>query len=116
MERFDHRVGNWEYIVPMSDRRSGAGATVLGGKIYVAGGWNGSYGSKFLNTVEMFEFTSLLDFVTHLLDFYQHLTCTFSYDPRANAWSSGPSMNNARSVLGLVSDGRRLFAIGGYRG
>ena len=56
MERFDQRVGNWEYIAQMSNRRYGAGAAVLDGKIYVAGG----YYENNLNTVEMFEFTSLL--------------------------------------------------------
>ena len=56
VERFDQRVGNWEHIAPMSNRKNGAGAAVLDGKIYVAGGLNGNY----LNTVEMFEFTSLL--------------------------------------------------------
>ena len=40
----------------MSNRKLGAGAAVLDGKIYVAGGYNGNY----FNTVEMFEFTSLL--------------------------------------------------------
>ena len=56
MERFDQRVGNWEYIAPMSNHKRGAGAAVLDGKIYVAGG----YYENNLNTVEMFEFTSLL--------------------------------------------------------
>ena len=107
MERFDQRVGNWEYIAPMSNRRYGAGAAVLDGKIYVAGGYNGN----FLNTVEMFEFTFLLNLLTYYP--FALSTFTFSYDPRANAWSPGPSMNNAREFHGLVSDGSRLFAIGG---
>lgn len=51
VERFDPRVGNWEYVAPMSNIRYGAGATVHDGKIYVSGGWNGS---SFLNTVETF--------------------------------------------------------------
>ena len=87
----------------MSNRREGAGATVLDGKIYVAGGYNGS---NYLNTVEMSEFTYLLTLLS--------LIFTYSYDERANAWSSVLSMNNARYLPGLVSDGRRLFAIGGY--
>ena len=32
---------------------------------------------------------------------------------KSNTWSPGPSMDNARYFHGLVSDGSRLFAIGG---
>ena len=36
VERFDPRVNTWEYLAPMSNRKSGAGAAVLDGKIYVS--------------------------------------------------------------------------------
>ena len=31
-----------------------------------------------------------------------------------DAWRDGPSMSAPRFLLGIVSDGARLFAIGGY--
>ena len=72
MEQFDQRVGYWEYIAPMSNRRYGAGAAVLDGKIYVAGGYNGN----FLNTVEMFEFTFLLNLLIIHLHYRLSLSVT----------------------------------------
>ena len=65
VERFDQRVGNWEYIAPMSNHKRGAGATVLDGKIFVAGGYNRSY----LNTIEMFESITLLVFLLYLINY-----------------------------------------------
>ena len=36
VERFDPRVGTWEYIAPMSNCKYGVGAAVFDGKIYTA--------------------------------------------------------------------------------
>ena len=38
----------------------------------------------------------------------------FRYDQRMDAWRDGPSMNGPRRDLCLVSNGTRLFAIGGF--
>lgn len=52
VERFDSRVGKWEYVAPMRlSPRVYADAALLNGKIYVAGGWN-NYATR-LETVEM---------------------------------------------------------------
>ena len=53
VERYDPRVGIWEYVAPMSNRKDGAGAAVLDGNIYVSGGSNEITD---LNIVEMFVF------------------------------------------------------------
>ena len=58
VERFDPRVGTWEYAAPMSDRRYVAGAAILEGKIYVTGGHNESY----LNIVDTFLYEFLYPF------------------------------------------------------
>ena len=72
MERYDQRVGNWEYIAPMCNRKNGAGAAVMDGKIYVAGGYNRSY----LNTIEMFESITLLFFLLYLINYPFSLSVT----------------------------------------
>ena len=72
VEQFDQRVGYWEYIAPMSNRKYGAGAAVMDGKIYVAGGLNGNY----LNTIEMFEFITLLVFLLYLITYPFALSVT----------------------------------------
>ena len=38
----------------------------------------------------------------------------FSYDQRMDDWRPGPSMRSPRGSHAFVSDGARLFAIGGY--
>lgn len=50
VERFDKRVGRWEFVKSMRERRTDAAASVFCGKIYVAGGVN----ANILETVEMF--------------------------------------------------------------
>ena len=41
VERFDSRVGEWQNVAPMLlSSRYNAGATLLKGEVYVAGGWN----------------------------------------------------------------------------
>lgn len=41
----------------------------------------------------------------------------YRYEPRMNEWSTGPSMNLARTCHSVVFDGRRyLYAIGGRSG
>ena len=51
VERFDPRFCRWENVAPMSlSTRYGAGAALLNGEVYVAGGCN-DYGTR-LETVE----------------------------------------------------------------
>lgn len=51
VERFDPHSGHWEFVAGMPTNRAGAEAVVVDGKVYVAGGFNGT----FLNALEMFE-------------------------------------------------------------
>ena len=52
LERFDSRVGEWQNVAPMRfSSRLSAGAALLKGEVYVAGGVN-SYNNRF-ETVEM---------------------------------------------------------------
>ena len=71
----------------MLSKRLYFGATVLNGKIYVAGGKNDD-GKSAMNSVEC-------------------------YDPKTNKWQYLQSMNQPREEFGLVAVMGKLFAIGG---
>ena len=52
VERFDSRVGEWQNVAPMRlSPRYLAGAALLNGEVYVAGGKNTYYSA--LETIEM---------------------------------------------------------------
>ena len=52
VQRFDSRVGEWQNVAPMRlSSRYSAGAALLKGEIYIAGGWNNNVDP--LETVEM---------------------------------------------------------------
>mmetsp|Transcript_81803 Transcript_81803/g.264072 ORF Transcript_81803/g.264072 Transcript_81803/m.264072 type:complete len:358 (+) Transcript_81803:56-1129(+) len=53
VERFCLARGCWEQLPPMSERRRGASACILGGRLYVCGGHNGE---QELDSVEVFGF------------------------------------------------------------
>ena len=72
----------------MLAKRCRLGVSTLGGKIYAAGGYDGSL---FLKSVEC-------------------------YDPQTDRWTYVAPMNIRRSRVALVSDAGRLYAIGGYDG
>ena len=72
----------------MLTKRCRLGVAALGGKLYVAGGYDGT---SFLRSVECF-------------------------DPITNRWCQLAQMNVKRSRVSLVTNGGRLYAIGGYDG
>lgn len=72
----------------MLTKRCRLGVTAYNSKLYVCGGYNGS---KFLNTMEVF-------------------------DPYTNKWSFTAPMSCRRSRVALVVNGGKLYAVGGYDG
>ena len=89
-EVYDPKTDTWEYRAPMPEPRfSISGALGVDGRIYIMGGSIGQMGSPPLKSV-------------------------FIYDPVANTWEKGPSMQLPRSTLAAVStpDGK-IYAIGG---
>jgi len=77
--------GTWVTKQPLQTPRAGHGSAVLGGKVYVAGGYTSS------------GITSALEV----------------YDPTTNSWSTNQSMGSARNGVGLVALNGLLYAIGG---
>lgn len=69
-------------------KRCRLGVSSIGGKLYAAGGYDGSV---FLNSVE-------------------------SYDPMTNVWTNVCSMQVRRSRVAMVATYGKLYAIGGYDG
>jgi N-acetylneuraminic acid mutarotase len=83
--------GTWAEAAPMLLYRSEHGAAVLGGKIYVVGGFSGNSNIfvKVANEVEV-------------------------YDPSANRWSSAPPLPDALHHLGMTATADALYVTGGY--
>ena len=89
-EVYDPETNTWEYRAPMPEPRfTAAGALGADGRIYIMGGSLGQSDSPPLRDV-------------------------FIYDPVADTWEKGPSMQLPRSDLAGVStpDGK-IYAIGG---
>jgi N-acetylneuraminic acid mutarotase len=83
---YDPATGVWTSLPPMATARGGAGATVLGGRIYVAGGM-GADGAS-LASVEVF-------------------------DPATNSWSSIAPMGTRRDNPGVAALEGKLYVFGG---
>lgn len=75
-------------VQPMQSKRCRLGVATLNGRLYAAGGYDGSV---FLRTVEC-------------------------YDPRTQKWNYVKAMNMKRSRVALVATCGKLYAIGGYDG
>jgi N-acetylneuraminic acid mutarotase len=84
-------TGTWAEAAPMLLYRSEHGAAVLGGKIYVVGGFSGNSNIfvKVANEVEV-------------------------YDPAANRWSNAAPLPDALHHLGMTATAGALYVTGGY--
>ncbi|HEX7313413.1 MAG TPA: kelch repeat-containing protein, partial [Pyrinomonadaceae bacterium] len=91
-EAYDTATNSWTTLAPMPTRRFGAAGGVIGGKLYVAGGWNNDY------SVSINPYKDMLE----------------AYDPASNSWATLAPMPRARYNLAAgVIDGK-LYAVGGY--
>ncbi|ESP05145.1 hypothetical protein LOTGIDRAFT_103262 [Lottia gigantea] len=88
VERFDTFHKQWQSLPCMRNPRSGLGAAVLDGKIYVAGGENDSL---IHDSVEIF-------------------------DPDEKKWTKLGTMTDPRCGLGLCAYRNNLYAFGGWIG
>ncbi|XP_072020805.1 kelch-like protein 18 isoform X2 [Amphiura filiformis] len=88
VEIYEPISDSWKIAKPMTTPRSRVGVTVLAGRLYAIGGYDGQ---ARLNTVEV-------------------------YDSRSNDWWDIAPMNSRRSALGVASLDGRVYACGGYDG
>ncbi len=86
-EKYDLQANNWVTKAPMPTGRSRMAAAVIGGKIYVLGGTNGS-----------------------------RLNINEEYDPAADTWTARAPMPNARMGLAAAAARGKIYAIGGDDG
>ena len=123
----------WISLHPMLAERCGFGATVVGNKIYVVGGFNNEHGV--LNAGEVYDpmkqSWSLLPFMKEKRDgcaattmngkiyvvggLYRkryHTSCEV-FDPTSNTWSSLPPLCQGRTYCEAVAVGTKLYVIGG---
>ncbi|TGZ51790.1 hypothetical protein CRM22_010718 [Opisthorchis felineus] len=75
-------------IADLPSRRCRCGVAVVGGLVYVVGGFNGALRVR---SVEV-------------------------YDPARNTWHSGPNMECRRATLGVAVLNGRIYAVGGFDG
>ncbi|GAA29188.2 kelch-like protein 3 [Clonorchis sinensis] len=92
VEYFEFRTGHWSLppstIADLPSRRCRCGVAVVGGLVYVVGGFNGALRVR---SVEV-------------------------YDPARNSWHSGPNMECRRATLGVAVLNGRIYAVGGFDG
>jgi N-acetylneuraminic acid mutarotase len=144
VECYDPESNQWTYRSSMSSKRLGhAAACGPGGRIYVFGGAvgpNEAVADKLLDTTEMYdpktdtwsEKTPLPEpIISHAAVLgadgriyivggggaspsNHPLRKVYIYDPSADSWSKGPSMNYPRSTLAAVATpDAKIYAIGG---
>ncbi|TYQ14733.1 UNVERIFIED_CONTAM: RHS repeat-associated protein [Acetivibrio alkalicellulosi] len=97
---YNTKTNKWESIHSLEEHRSSAGACVLDGKIYVAGG----------SKVESYYADNNVTLITNSYT----LNNLYVYDPKKNVWStdSNHNLNYARHGLCLVELGGKIYAIG----
>lgn len=71
--RYDPITRSWSYVAPMSSMRSTAGVAVLGNRLYVVGGRDGT-------------------------NCHRSVEC---YDPHTNKWTMRAPMNKRRGGVGV---------------
>jgi N-acetylneuraminic acid mutarotase/subtilisin family serine protease len=125
------------YSSPMTTERMNFGAAASSnGKIYVAGGKNGSV---YLNTVEEYDPSNgtwaqkapmsqarsgvrLVEanngkiYAIGGFNGNSYLNTVEEYDPASNSWTVKTGMNTSRSDFGIACVGGRIYVIGGYNG
>lgn len=81
------RPGAWQQRAPLPVPRAAAGATVVGGKLHLVGGYGGG----------------------RLDSDFHHV-----YDPASDTWANAAPLPRAASHVAVVADGPLLYAFGGF--
>ena len=101
---YDYNISTntWTTVAPLLSGVNVPGSAVLGGELVVFGG-----GFPFSDPGYPSAAPGQVPFTTNV---------TQIYDPTTNAWTTGPSLNTARSFVGGASVGNYLVAVGGFDG
>jgi Subtilisin-like serine proteases len=134
LDQYDHWADLWYPDENMPTARTGAVAATVNGKIYVIGGYDGSY----LNTVEEYNpttdswttKTSMLTnrgfsaaavvsgkiYVFGGCNSGGNLSSAEVYDPSTNAWTQLTGMSASRSYLAAAAINSKIYVVGGENG
>lgn len=88
-ESYDARADRWTELAPLPEARHHIALAAAGGKIYGIGGFSGA-----------------------IPDWRAHVS-VFVYDAKANRWSTGPSLPQARAEGVVATVGGKIYFIGG---
>lgn len=88
VEAYDQNTDMWVPVAPMNVSRYSAGATFIGHRLYVMGGFGNDGALK---------------------------DCEY-YDTTTDSWHSIAPLNTARGGVGVDTMGGRIYAVGGYNG
>jgi N-acetylneuraminic acid mutarotase len=133
LEIYDPQQDNWTMAAPLPQARCAYGMAAVADKIYLFGGWNGE---DFEDTVFVYDAirdrwallettlprsagnmgVAVLNGWIYLVGGYdgqQEYDATYALNPDTGQWQVKASLNEARGGLGLVSNGRYLYAVGG---
>lgn len=93
LEEYDPSTDRWTAKAPMPVGLHHVGIGVVGGRLYVIGGYKKSG-----------------------LSVWGPVATVYAYDPVADAWSERAPMPTARGALSVTVHEGKLYAIGGYEG
>ena len=93
LEEYDASADRWNSKAPMPVGLHHVGIGVVGGRLYVIGGYQQSG-----------------------LSVWRPVATLYAYDPAADVWTELPAMPTARGALSVTVHEGKLYAIGGYDG
>jgi len=93
VEEYDPSTDRWTVKAPMPVGLHHVGIGVVGGRLYVIGGYKQS-----------------------ALSVWGPVATVYVYDPTSNVWNERASMPTARGALSVTVHEGKLYAIGGYEG
>ena len=136
-ERYDVATGRWTACAPKTIPCANAGAAVLGGKIYVVGGFNREQVPRQLSAIEVYDPTAdSWEYKANLPYFAYGVACAslqgrlytfggfngvvhtdyaYCYDADTEQWTSlSPMPGGARSHAQAVAADGKIFVLGGF--
>ena len=91
LEEYDPSADRWTTKAPMPVGLHHVGIGVIGGRLYVIGGYRQSG-----------------------LSVWQPVATVYAYDPATDTWAERAPMPTARGALSVTEHNGKLYAIGGY--
>ncbi|TBR20836.1 hypothetical protein EPO15_11930, partial [bacterium] len=133
VERYDPAADAWTPRASMTTAREGASAGVVGGRVYVVGGHNGSaltaneeydpLGDSWATKAVMpaprsFHATAALGGKVYALGGFVAAATNVntSYDPATDVWTSRAPLPTTRTLPAAAASGGRIYVIGGWSG